>query len=117
MNQEQGGLGLRPLQFANRALLNKWLWRFGVEKNPLWRRLIAAKYGKDHLGWTCRQPEGTIGCGVWKSISKGGVSVKGKTSFSGGSNSRSIMEKMLDFGMIRGAVESLLLPYSRTVTT
>lgn len=29
---ECGGLGTRSVPSTNRTLLNKWLWRFGVEK-------------------------------------------------------------------------------------
>ena len=29
----------------NEALLGKWLWRFGIEKDALWRQVIEMKYG------------------------------------------------------------------------
>ena len=40
-----GGLGLRKARLFNDALLGKWLWRFGIEKDALWRRVIEVKYG------------------------------------------------------------------------
>ncbi len=40
-----GGLGVKNLILFNKALLGKWLWRFGSEESHLWRRVIAAKYG------------------------------------------------------------------------
>ena len=40
-------LGIRKLTTFNKALLEKWLWRFGKEENRLWRRVIASKYGKN----------------------------------------------------------------------
>lgn len=46
-----GGLGIRRVVMTNRALLRKWLWRFGREENHLWRRVIVAKYGLDMGGW------------------------------------------------------------------
>lgn len=62
---EQGGLGMHPLQITNTAFLNKWLWRFGVKKDKVWRRLVAAKY-RGLNDWTSRNPEEARGCGVLK---------------------------------------------------
>uniref|UniRef100_A0A2N9HT73 Reverse transcriptase domain-containing protein n=1 Tax=Fagus sylvatica TaxID=28930 RepID=A0A2N9HT73_FAGSY len=47
-----GGLGIRYLQIFNKALLGKWLWRFGNEREALWRLVIVAKYGEQHGGWS-----------------------------------------------------------------
>ncbi|XVE70027.1 hypothetical protein DITRI_Ditri10aG0038600 [Diplodiscus trichospermus] len=33
-------LGIVDLRLKNRALLNKWLWRYAKENNALWRRVI-----------------------------------------------------------------------------
>jgi hypothetical protein len=41
--KEAGGLGVRSLFWTNKALLGKWLWRFGLEDQHLWRRVIVAK--------------------------------------------------------------------------
>lgn len=46
-----GGLGFPSLKIMNDALLYKWVWRFGVEKGTLWRRVVAAKYGTDTMDW------------------------------------------------------------------
>uniref|UniRef100_A0A2N9G1G0 Reverse transcriptase domain-containing protein n=1 Tax=Fagus sylvatica TaxID=28930 RepID=A0A2N9G1G0_FAGSY len=40
-----GGLGVRHLIPFNRALLGKWLWRFGMEESQLWRLVVVANYG------------------------------------------------------------------------
>jgi hypothetical protein len=53
---------------TNRALLGKWMWRFGREENHLWRRVIAAKYGLEAGGWSSLKPRGSHGCGLWKGI-------------------------------------------------
>ena len=47
MPKANGGLGIRKLTTFNKALLGKWLWRFGVEENRLWRRVVALKFGED----------------------------------------------------------------------
>lgn len=37
-----GGQGLEG--FFNKALLSKWLWRFGVEGESLWKGVIVDRY-------------------------------------------------------------------------
>ena len=55
-----GGLGIWRLRRFNFALLGKWLWRYGIERNSLWRKVIEAKYGDKRGGW-CTKP--VLGCG------------------------------------------------------
>ena len=43
--KELGGLGLIDLNLKNRALLNKWIWRFSEEPKALWSSIICSKYG------------------------------------------------------------------------
>ena len=45
-----GGLGIRKLTTFNKALLGKWLWRFGIEENRLWRRVVTLKFGEEWTG-------------------------------------------------------------------
>ena len=42
-----GGLGIRKLTTFNKALLGKWLWRFGIKENRFWRRVVALKFGEE----------------------------------------------------------------------
>uniref|UniRef100_A0A2N9GAG5 Reverse transcriptase domain-containing protein n=1 Tax=Fagus sylvatica TaxID=28930 RepID=A0A2N9GAG5_FAGSY len=67
----RGGLGIRLLVPFNKALLGKWLWRFGVEENRLWRRVVASRYGVVNGGWCTSQVRGPYGCGLWKGIMRG----------------------------------------------
>lgn len=65
-----GGLGIRNLKLFNRALLGKWLWRFGNEREALWRRVISSKYGCLQGGWTTGTIQGPYGVGLWKNVRK-----------------------------------------------
>ncbi|MCI12202.1 putative non-LTR retroelement reverse transcriptase, partial [Trifolium medium] len=42
---EYGGLGVRQLREFNLALLGKWCWRLLVDREGLWYRVLAARYG------------------------------------------------------------------------
>src|ERR1044072_5091176 len=46
-NSQMGGLGLGFLGWRNKALIIKWAWRFGADREALWRRALCAKYGWD----------------------------------------------------------------------
>jgi hypothetical protein len=82
------GLGVKNVTLFNKALLGKWLWRFGVEDSHLWRRVIAAKYGLDWGGWSSKSYRGTHGCGLWKSISLGWDEFMNHIDFSAGRGDR-----------------------------
>jgi hypothetical protein len=66
-----GGLAVRNVVVINRALLGKWMWRFGIEETHLQRRVIVAKYGLEGGGWILKKPKGPHGCGLWKGIMSG----------------------------------------------
>ena len=59
-----GGLGIRKLTTFDKALLGKWLWRFGVEETRLWRRVVALKFGEVWGGWSSKLGRGVHGW-VW----------------------------------------------------
>ena len=66
-----GGLGIRNLRTFNVALLGKWLWRFGQERDALWRQVIEVKYGCDWGGWCSSSFFGPYGISLWKNIRRG----------------------------------------------
>lgn len=67
LNMKQEGLGIKELNLHNNCLLQKWLWKFGIEDMTLWKRLIIEKYGFLKQ-WTIEEVKGTFGCSVWKTI-------------------------------------------------
>lgn len=68
--KSRGGLGVKKLQILNSSLIMKWLWRFGTEKEALWRIIIAEKYGEEPFGWNSKISKAAYGCSVWKGICK-----------------------------------------------
>jgi hypothetical protein len=42
----------------NKALLGKWLQRFGQEEHSLWRQVIESKYGLKRGGWCSEEARG-----------------------------------------------------------
>ena len=62
--KEKGGLGIWKIDLLNQALLGKWLWRFAVEKDNLWKMVIRVKCGQEDFGWRTKEARGTYGVGV-----------------------------------------------------
>lgn len=65
--KKKGGAGIRQLDPMNKALLCKWLWRFGRETESLCRQVVAAKFGMDD-GWNFRGISGSFGRSPWRGI-------------------------------------------------
>ena len=68
---QSGGLAIRDLRSFNKALLGKWLWRYGLERDALWRLVVDAKYGSLWGGWCSELGKGPYGVSVWKFIRRG----------------------------------------------
>ena len=64
-------LGVRKLTTFNKALLGKWLWRFGIKGTKLWRRVVALKFGEEWGGRTSKLGRGVHEYGLWRSIRMG----------------------------------------------
>ena len=60
-DKKHGGLGLRHLEGLNQALLGKWLWKFSLERESLWRKVIFGKFGEVEGGWTTREVRDSYG--------------------------------------------------------
>ena len=66
-----GRLGIRCLGSFNSALLGKWLWRYVMETDALWRRVIEAKYGNNWDGWCTKKVTSPYGVSLWRLIRGG----------------------------------------------
>ena len=55
----------------NQALLRKWLWRFPLERESFWRKVIVGKFGEVEGGWTTKEVRDSYGMDLWKDIRKG----------------------------------------------
>uniref|UniRef100_A0A2N9IJE2 Reverse transcriptase zinc-binding domain-containing protein n=1 Tax=Fagus sylvatica TaxID=28930 RepID=A0A2N9IJE2_FAGSY len=62
------GLGVKNLRRFNQALLGKWLWRYGTDREALWRQVVEAKYGGMWGGWCSDVGRGPYGVSLWKYI-------------------------------------------------
>jgi hypothetical protein len=68
---KSSGLGVHNFIQFNQALLGKWLWRYGREREALWRMGIEVKFESLRGGWCSKEVLGTFGVGVWKHIRRG----------------------------------------------
>lgn len=65
--KDGGGIGIWWLSSMNKALLCKWLWRFGNDPGGLWRQVVAAKFGMED-GCNPSVQRGPYGCSPWRGI-------------------------------------------------
>ncbi|PWA60030.1 RNA-directed DNA polymerase, eukaryota, Reverse transcriptase zinc-binding domain protein [Artemisia annua] len=65
-SKADGGLGISKLSDVNLALIAKWAWRFTINPNSLWRRLIVSIHGG--RGKWVFLPLKTSLKGCWKAI-------------------------------------------------
>lgn len=92
----EGGLGIRNLLVFNRALLGKWMWCYGIERDALWRIVVDSKYDSLWGGWCSIELAGTFGWGCGRTLEKA------RSHFQAFLDSRWEMGLELDFGMIYG---------------
>ena len=70
-DKKHGGLGLRHLEGFNQALLDKWHWRFPLERKSFWRKFIVGKFGEVEGDRTTSEVKDSYGLGLWIDIRKG----------------------------------------------
>uniref|UniRef100_A0A2N9GR88 Reverse transcriptase domain-containing protein n=1 Tax=Fagus sylvatica TaxID=28930 RepID=A0A2N9GR88_FAGSY len=83
-----GGLAVRDIRCFNKALLGKWLWRYGMDREAMWRSVVEAKYGSVWGGWCSNSGKGPHGVSVWKFIRQGWDSFYSHCSFLVGDGQR-----------------------------
>ena len=83
-----GGLGIRQLTSFNSALLGKWLWRYGMETDALWRRVIEVKYGSIWGGWCTKKVTSAYGVSLWRFIRSGWLNFSKLLSYDVGDDTR-----------------------------
>lgn len=66
--KQAGGLGVRGIKEMNDALLLKWWWRFGTEKESLWRKVICAKYNMDLNSWLPNMETNRFVSNLWRDV-------------------------------------------------
>ena len=57
----EGGFGLGNVVLKDISLVWKWLWRFPLEPNSLWHRVVKSKYGLQQKGWDASVSAGVSG--------------------------------------------------------
>lgn len=63
-----GGLGIRNIRLLNEALIMKWWWRFGTEKDALWRKVINSNYKFEGSGWIPNMEINRKVSRIWRDI-------------------------------------------------
>ena len=51
--------------------MGKWLWRYGLETDALWRSVIEVKYGNVWGGWCTKKVTNAYGVSLWRFIRGG----------------------------------------------
>ncbi len=67
----RGSLGIKNHAVLNQALLGKWLWRFVVKHDTLWKQVVVTKYGYETGSWCPGIVNGPYGMSLWKHIRQG----------------------------------------------
>ncbi|CAL1377475.1 unnamed protein product [Linum trigynum] len=66
----RGGLGILDFDCFNRAMLGKWVWKYAVERESWWRKLIEVKYDSRTSEWYCTRSLGGVRSSTWANVAK-----------------------------------------------
>ncbi|XP_071694921.1 uncharacterized protein [Rutidosis leptorrhynchoides] len=72
----KGGLNIGSLRAKNHALLGKWIWRFKMEQNSLWVKIIKSVHGYNGLLSPLGLNKSKGKSGVWTNIVPAGFDIK-----------------------------------------
>ena len=100
--RQSGGLAVRNLKTFIEDLLEKWLWRYGSEREALWQRISEGKYESLVGGWSTKVVNGPYAVSLWKYIRNGWDKFHALLS------SKLVMVLELNFGLTFGVVKLLL---------
>ncbi|KAE8656892.1 Protein MOR1 [Hibiscus syriacus] len=67
---EEGGLGVLDLNFANRVLLGKWVWKFANEKDSLWKNMICSIHNASTMSLDLNKVISPSDSWIWKGITR-----------------------------------------------
>ena len=67
--KNKGGLGIGRLKENNKALLLKWFWRFPLEQDSIWTKVIKSKFDLQSNRWDAGFASRYTFCSPWKFIS------------------------------------------------
>ena len=87
-DKRKGGIRIKSYSNMNKALLNKWSWRFANDRKSLWRRVISCKFGESSGGWHTGDLRGGYGTSLWKEIRKECLSFSQSSVFALGGGRR-----------------------------
>jgi len=79
--KEEGGLGIKRIDFFNKALLAKWLWRLDSTECGLWKEVLESKYDLRRLLNLCTPNRNKFTSRWWNDLSKVGLSDQGDNWF------------------------------------
>lgn len=81
LSKKEGGLGVKNLEWFNKALLGKWRWRLLKGEESLWVRIVKSRYGVIDASSTMVDPVGNRASSWWKTICQCGGSINSEDWF------------------------------------